>query len=131
MQWHPRDSLSSAISSAIYSCDGLVIFTGFCDGAVGIFNADNLSLRCRIAPSAYISSPISSSNGNTFPVVIAAHPSDPNQFAIGMSDGAVHVMEPSDAEMKWGGSTSQDNGVLPSIASSSALNSQPSETPSR
>ncbi|CAA3017536.1 topless-related 1-like isoform X2 [Olea europaea subsp. europaea] len=128
--WHPRDLLASAISSAIYSCDGLAIFTGFCDGAVGIFNADNLSLRCRIAPSAYISSPISS-NGNTFPVVIAAHPSDPNQFALGMSDGAVYVMEPSDAEMKWGGSTSQDNGVLPSIASSSALNSQPSETPSR
>lgn len=64
-------------------------------------------------------------------MVIAAHPSDPNQFALGMSDGAVYVMEPSDAEMKWGGSTSQDNGVLPSIASSSALNSQPSETPSR
>ncbi|CAI9759508.1 unnamed protein product [Fraxinus pennsylvanica] len=129
--WHPRDLLSAAISSAIYSCDGLVIFTGFCDGAVGIFNADNLSLRCRISPSAYISPPISSSNGNAFPVVIAAHPSDPNQFALGMSDGAVHVMEPSDAETKWGGSASQDNGALPSIASSSALNSQPSETPSR
>ncbi|KAK6117020.1 hypothetical protein DH2020_049264 [Rehmannia glutinosa] len=70
-------------------------------------------------------------NGNPFPVVVAAHPSDPNQFALGMSDGAVHVIEPSDAETKWGGSTSQDNGALPSIPSSSALNSQPSETPSR
>ncbi|KAL2455703.1 Topless-related protein 1 [Forsythia ovata] len=129
--WYPRDLLSAAISSAIYSCDGLLIFTGFSDGAVGIFNADNLSLRCRIAPSAYISPPISSSIGNSFPVVIAAHPSDPNQFALGMSDGAVHVIEPSDAETKWGGSTSQENGALPSIASSSALNSQPSETPSR
>lgn len=67
-----------------------------------------------------------------FPVVIAAHPSDPNQFALGMSDGAVHVIEPSDGEMKWGGSTSQDNGVLAGAPSSSALNSQqPSETPSR
>lgn len=64
-------------------------------------------------------------------MVIAAHPSDPNQFALGMSDGAVHVMEPTDAETKWGGSTSQDNGALPSIASSSALNGQPSETPPR
>lgn len=71
------------------------------------------------------------SNGNPFPVVIAAHPTDPNQFALGMSDGAVHVVEPSDAETKWGGSTSQENGALPSIPSSSALNSQPSETPSR
>ncbi|KAL3645777.1 Protein TOPLESS-RELATED PROTEIN 2 [Castilleja foliolosa] len=130
--WYPRDSLSAAISSAIYSCDGLLIFTGFCDGAVGIFDSDSLNLRCRIAPSAYISSSISSSNGNAFPVVIAAHPSDPNQFALGMSDGAVHVIEPSDGETKWGGSTSQDNGALPNIPSSSALNSsQPSETPSR
>ncbi|KAK6158499.1 hypothetical protein DH2020_005813 [Rehmannia glutinosa] len=128
--WYPRDSLSAPISSAIYSCDGLLIFTGFCDGAVGIFDADSLNLRCRIAPSAYISASISS-NGNAFPVVIAAHPSDPNQFALGMSDGAVHVIEPSDGETKWGGSTSQENGVLPSIPSSSALNSQPSETPSR
>lgn len=63
--------------------------------------------------------------------MIAAHPADPYQFALGMSDGAVHVMEPSDSETKWGGSTSQENGALPSIPSSSALNSQPSETPSR
>ncbi|KAL7122687.1 hypothetical protein ACP275_01G059100 [Erythranthe tilingii] len=128
--WYPRESLSAPISSAIYSCDGLSIFTGFCDGAVGIFDAENMTLRCRIAPSAYIPSSVSS-NGNSFPVVIAAHPSDQNQFALGMSDGAVHVIEPSDAETKWGGSTAQDNGVLPSIPSSSALNSQPSETPSR
>ncbi|KAG6397162.1 hypothetical protein SASPL_143327 [Salvia splendens] len=126
--WYPRDSLSSAISSAIYSCDGLSIFTGFCDGAVGIFDSDSLNLRCRIAPSAYLPS---ASNENPFPVVIAAHPTDPNQFALGMSDGAVHVIEPSDAETKWGGSTSHDNGGMPSIPSSSALNSQPSETPSR
>ncbi|KAK4435531.1 protein TOPLESS-RELATED PROTEIN 2 [Sesamum alatum] len=128
--WYPRDSLSAPISSAIYSCDGLSIFTGFCDGAIGIFDADSLSLRCRIAPSAYISSSLSS-NGSAFPVVIAAHPSDPNQFALGMSDGAVHVVEPSEGETKWGGSTSQDNGAVPCIPSSSALNSQPSETPSR
>ncbi|GMQ04078.1 hypothetical protein CsSME_00049623 [Camellia sinensis var. sinensis] len=130
--WYPRDSLSAAISSAIYSCDGLLIFTGFCDGAIGVFDADSLRLRCRIAPSAYISSSIASSNGSSFPVVIAAHPSEPNQIALGMSDGAVHVIEPSDAEPKWGSSVPQENGALPSVASNSALNnSQPSETPSR
>ncbi|MCD7461676.1 Protein TOPLESS-RELATED PROTEIN 2 [Datura stramonium] len=130
--WYPRDSLSAPISSAIYSCDGLLIFTGFCDGAIGIFDADSLRLRCRIAPSAYLSSIGSGSgSGAAFPVVIAAHPSDSNQFALGMSDGTVHVIEPSDAEPKWGGSSSQDNGAMPSIPSSSALNSQPSETPSR
>ncbi|KAK4338634.1 hypothetical protein RND71_043121 [Anisodus tanguticus] len=130
--WYPRDSLSAPISSAIYSCDGLLIFTGFCDGAIGIFDADSLRLRCRIAPSAYLSSIGSGSgSGVAFPVVIAAHPSDSNQFALGMSDGTVHVIEPSDAEPKWGGSSSQDNGAMSSIPSSSALNSQPSETPSR
>lgn len=129
--WSPRDSLSAAISSAIYSCDGLLVFAGFCDGAIGVFDADSLRLRCRIAPSAYIASSISSSNGNTFPVVIAAHPSDSNQFALGMTDGSVHVIEPSDGEPKWGVSAPQDNGSLPSIPSNSALNSQPSETPSR
>nr|KAJ0208380.1 hypothetical protein LSAT_V11C500251820 [Lactuca sativa] len=135
--WSPRESLSAAISSAIYSCDGMLLYTGFSDGAVGVFDADNLRLRCRIAPSAYISSSISSSNSTAYPAVIASHPSDPNQFALGMSDGSVHVIEPADADPKWGGSTSQDNNAalplpLPSSnPSNSALNSQPSETPSR
>lgn len=64
-------------------------------------------------------------------MVIAAHPSEPNQMALGMSDGAVHVIEPSDAEPKWGGTVPQENGALPSVPSNSALNSQASETPSR
>nr|GLL44509.1 protein TPR2-like [Ipomoea trifida] len=131
LQWYPRDSLSAPISSAIYSCDGMLVFAGFSDGAIGIFDADSFRLRCRIAASAYISSSIGSSSGSAFPVVIAAHPSDANQFALGMNDGSVNVIEPSDAEPKWGSSTSQDNGSLPSIPSSSALNSQPSETASR
>ncbi|XP_047970386.1 protein TOPLESS-RELATED PROTEIN 2-like isoform X1 [Salvia hispanica] len=123
--WYPRDSLSAPVSSGIYSCDGLLVFAGFCDGAVGIFDAESLSLRCRIAPSAYIPASVSSS-GNTFPVVIAAHPSDGSQFGLGMSDGAVHVIEPCDVDTKWGGgktTTSQENGIPSS--------SQPSETPSR
>lgn len=64
-------------------------------------------------------------------MVIAAHPSDANQFALGMSDGSVHVIEPADADPKWGGSAPQENGTLTSNPSNSALNSQPSETPSR
>ncbi|KVH91644.1 Quinonprotein alcohol dehydrogenase-like-superfamily [Cynara cardunculus var. scolymus] len=128
--WSPRESLSAPISSAIYSCDGLLLFTGFSDGAVGVFDADSLRLRCRIAPSAYISSSISSSNSTAYPVVIAAHPSDSNQFALGMSDGSVHVIEPADADPKWGGSAPQENGTLASSnPSNSAMNSQPSETP--
>ncbi|GFZ16618.1 transducin family protein [Actinidia rufa] len=129
--WYPKDSLSADISSAIYSSDGLLVFTGFCDGAVGVFDADSLRLQCRIAPSAYITSSISSGSSNAFPMVIATHPSEPYQIALGMSDGAVHVIEPSDAEPKWGGSVPQENGASSSVPSSSALNSQPSDTPSR
>ncbi|KAL6955721.1 Protein TOPLESS-RELATED PROTEIN 2 [Sarracenia purpurea var. burkii] len=129
--WYPRDLLSAAISTAIYSCDGLMVFTGFCDGAVGVFDADSLRLRCRISPVSYMSSSITSGSGSGFPVVIAAHPSEPNQIALGMSDGAVHVIEPPDAEPKWGGSAPQENGALPSVPSNSALNSQPSDAPSR
>nr|XP_043627620.1 protein TOPLESS-RELATED PROTEIN 2-like isoform X2 [Erigeron canadensis] len=129
--WFPRDSLSAPISSAIYSCDGLLLYTGFLDGAIGVFGAESLRLRCRIAPSAYISSSVSS-NSTAYPMVIAAHPSDPRQFALGMSDGSVHVLEPADADPKWGGSAPEENGtVASSNPSNSALNSQPSETPSR
>ncbi|CAL9073806.1 unnamed protein product [Musa hybrid cultivar] len=128
--WSPRDALPAAISSAVYSCDGLLVYAGFCDGAVGVFEADGLRLRCRIAPTAYISSSISSS-GAVYPTVIAAHPSEPNQIALGMTDGAVHVVEPSDADSKWGVAPPQENGALPAIAANPANSSQVSEPPPR
>lgn len=56
LQWFPKDTLPAPISSAIYSSDGSLVYTGFCDGAVGVFDADSLRIRCRIAPSAYIPS---------------------------------------------------------------------------
>ncbi|KAK1286085.1 Topless-related protein 1 [Acorus calamus] len=127
--WSPRDSLPAPVSSAIYSCDGLLIYAGFCDGAVGVFDADSLRLRCRIASSAYISSSVAS-GGSIYPMVVAAHPTEANQVALGMSDGAVHVIEPSDSEPKWGAAP-QENGTLPSIPSNPAMNSQASEPPPR
>ncbi|RRT61238.1 hypothetical protein B296_00044370 [Ensete ventricosum] len=57
--WSPRDALPAPISSAIYSCDGVLVYSAFCDGAIGAFEADSLRLRCRIAPAAYISPPVS------------------------------------------------------------------------
>ena len=131
MVWSPKDTLPTTISSAVYSCDGLLAYAGFCDGAVGVFDADNLRLRCIIAASAYIPSFSVSSNTTTYPFVIAPHPSEPNQIALGMSDGAVHVVEPSDAELKWGGTPSQDNGPIPSNSSNPSLSGQPSELPPR
>lgn len=131
--WSPKDSLPAPISSAIYSCDGLLIYAGFCDGAVGVFDADSLRLRCRIAPSSYLPSSAVSNSSNAYPLVIAAHPSESYQIALGMNDGTVHVVEPTDAEPKWGsGQQSQDNGPLPSNSSNPALSGQQSEQhPSR
>ncbi|CAM8927593.1 unnamed protein product [Rhodiola kirilowii] len=127
--WFPKDSLRAPISSSVYSCDGLLVYAAFCDGAVGIFDVDSLKLRCRIAPSAYNPSLIS---GNVYPSVIASHPSDPNQIALGMNNGAVHVIEPTDAEAKQHGrSQSQENGSHPSSSSNPALSGQPSEHPSK
>ncbi|XP_077244772.1 protein TOPLESS-RELATED PROTEIN 2-like isoform X2 [Tasmannia lanceolata] len=128
--WSPRDTLSAPIASAIYSCDGLLVYTGFCDGAVGVFDADSLRLRCRIAPSAYIP-PSVASNSSAYPLVIAAHPSEPNQIALGMSDGLVYVVEPLDMDPKWGVPPPQDNGSLPSISSNPSLSNQASEPPPR
>jgi hypothetical protein len=47
-----------------------------------------------------------------YPLVIAAHPLEPNQFAVGLSDGSVKVIEPSESEGKWGSSPPMDNGIM-------------------
>lgn len=49
-----KDTITASISSAIYSCDGLLVYASFYDGAVGVFDADSLRMRCRITPSAYM-----------------------------------------------------------------------------
>ncbi|WVZ96510.1 hypothetical protein U9M48_042141 [Paspalum notatum var. saurae] len=92
--WSPRDALPAPISSAVFSSDGFLIYTGFHDGAIGIFEAKSLTLQCKIAPSAYIPSSVSSGGETVYPMVVAADPWKPNQMAVGMSDGAVYVLEP-------------------------------------
>ncbi|WVZ96519.1 hypothetical protein U9M48_042149, partial [Paspalum notatum var. saurae] len=57
--WTPRDALPAPISSTIYSSDGLLVCSGFCAGAIGIFEAESLTLQCRIARYAYIPSSVS------------------------------------------------------------------------
>lgn len=54
-----------------------------------------------------------------YPLVIAAHPVEPNQFAVGLTDGSVKVLEPSESEGKWGVSPPLDNGILSRTTSSS------------
>lgn len=58
LQWIPQDVLSAPISNAAYSCNSQLIYATFVDGNVGVFDADSLKLRCRIAPSAYLPSSI-------------------------------------------------------------------------
>ena len=37
-----------------------------------------------------------------YPLVIAAHPSQPNHFALGLTNGRVHVLEPLESKGEWG-----------------------------
>lgn len=94
-QWTPSQG---SITHAVYSCDSQTIYASFADGSVCVFS-QALKLRCRINPTAYLTSQPSL---NVHPVVVAAHPSDPNQFALGLTDGSVHVLEPLESEGKWG-----------------------------
>ncbi|KAM3707804.1 hypothetical protein ACB094_02G052900 [Castanea mollissima] len=124
-QWVPQDVLSAPISCATYSCNSQLVYASFADGNIGVFDADNLRLRCRIAPSAYLSQ-ASSSSQTLFPLVVTAHPQEPNQLAVGMTDGSVKVIEPSESEGKWGVAVPVDNGMQngrtasPSIANNPA-----------
>ncbi|CAL9221324.1 unnamed protein product [Arabidopsis halleri] len=88
LKWEPRGGLSSSISSACYIGNELVC-ASFIDGNIAIFDGASLNLRCRIAPSAYMREVI----GEVIPEVIAAHPTESNQLAIGLSDGSIKVME--------------------------------------
>uniref|UniRef100_M4D0D2 CTLH domain-containing protein n=1 Tax=Brassica campestris TaxID=3711 RepID=M4D0D2_BRACM len=112
-QWIPQDSLSSHITSAVYACNSQLIYTTFRDGNIGVFDADTLGLRCRISPSAYLPQV----NQGLSPLVVAAHPQEPNQFAVGLNDGSVKVIEPTEAEGKWG-----------MVPPSEAINTSPSTT---
>ncbi|KAG9138676.1 hypothetical protein Leryth_018567 [Lithospermum erythrorhizon] len=111
-QWAPREA-SGPITFATYSCDSSSIYVSFQDGSVGVLTASTLQLRCRINPSAYLPTNPSS---KAYPLVIAAHPTEGNQFAVGLSDGGVHVLEPTESEGKWGTSPPIENGGGPSTS---------------
>ncbi|KAF8015963.1 hypothetical protein BT93_H1495 [Corymbia citriodora subsp. variegata] len=122
-QWIPQDALSAPISYAGYSCNSQLIYASFCDGNVGVFDADTLRLRCRIAASTYL--PQADLNGSqaVYPLVIATHPHEPNQLAIGLTDGSVKVLEPTESDGKWGATPPVDNGLLSGRTASSSATS--------
>ncbi|XP_043724871.1 topless-related protein 4-like isoform X1 [Telopea speciosissima] len=121
-QWSPKEP-GGLITHATYSCDSQSIYSSFEDGSVGVFVATTLRLKCRISPSAYLPSNPSS---RLYPLVVAAHPIEPNQFALGLTDGGVYVLEPLEAEGKWGTMPPPENGAGPSIASGMVGSDRPS-----
>ncbi|TYJ31477.1 hypothetical protein E1A91_A06G201300v1 [Gossypium mustelinum] len=126
-QWIPLDS-SAPITHATFSCDSQLVYASFLDASVCVFTAANLRLRCRINPSAYLPTNISS---NVHPLVIAAHPSEPNEFALGLSDGGVHVFEPLESENKWGVPPPVENGSTSSMTATPSVGAPGSEQAQR
>ncbi|XP_015572516.1 topless-related protein 1 isoform X1 [Ricinus communis] len=98
---------SAPICYATFSCDSQLVYGCFLDGILRIFSASNLDVQCQINPGAYLPSDVSST---VYPLVIAAHPQEPNQFAIGLADGMVVVFEPLDSEGKWSVHPPVENG---------------------
>ncbi|KAI6681615.1 hypothetical protein NL676_035496 [Syzygium grande] len=120
-QWVTREA-SGPITDATYSCNGQSIYLSFEDGSIGVLTASELRLRCRINPAAYIPP---NPSLRVYPLVIAAHPSEPNQFALGLNDGSVYVLEPLESEGKWGTSPPVEDGAGPSMTSSATSSDQP------
>ncbi|KAG6546023.1 hypothetical protein Mapa_012428 [Marchantia paleacea] len=118
-QWVPRDSFTASISNATYSCDSQLVYAGFVDGSIGVFDAESLRPRCRLAASVHI--PPGVSGATAYPLVIAAHPSEANQFALGLSDGGVQVIEPLESEGKWGIGPPSDNGGPSSVSGQTSI----------
>ncbi|KAK0572056.1 hypothetical protein LWI29_025480 [Acer saccharum] len=113
-QWVVGGS-SAPISHATFSGDSQLVYASFLDGALRIFTAPNLQLQCQINPSAYLQP----GSPSMFPIVVAAHPQNPNQFAVGLTDGGVCVFEPLESDGQWGVPPSLQNGsagrILPPL----------------
>ncbi|GAU37016.1 hypothetical protein TSUD_207220 [Trifolium subterraneum] len=120
-QFVPREA-SGPITHATYSCDSQSIYVSFEDGSVGVLTASTLRLRCRINQTAYLHP---NPSLRVYPLVIAAHPSESNQFALGLTDGGVHVLEPLESEGRWGSPPPTENGAGPSTPSGASVSEQP------
>ncbi|KAK0571743.1 hypothetical protein LWI29_020851 [Acer saccharum] len=93
------DESDLPITCATYSCDGKSIYVGCKSGCIKVFDATSLNLRCQINLTAY-AQPTNSLE--LYPLVIATHPSQPNQIALGLNNGRVHVLEPLQSQVEWG-----------------------------
>ncbi|KAL9680409.1 hypothetical protein QQ045_018288 [Rhodiola kirilowii] len=97
-QWYPRKA-AIKITDAVYSSDSQLIYASYDDGTVTVLTSTKLIPTCLINVTGCIPS---NPSLKSYPIVVAPHPSVPNQFALGFSDGGVVVMEPLESEGKWG-----------------------------
>ncbi|CAA3006575.1 topless-related protein 4-like isoform X2 [Olea europaea var. sylvestris] len=98
MKWVLPLQASGSITYATYSCDSKSIYVSFECGRISVLSASSLDLRCRINPSLYLPT---NPSLRAYPLVVAAHPSKPNQFAVGLTDCGVYLLEPLESEGKW------------------------------
>ncbi|PWA69079.1 LIS1 homology motif protein [Artemisia annua] len=53
-------------------------------------------------------------SSRVFPLLVAAHPSEPNKYSLGLTDGGVCLIKPHESEGKWGTSAGPESVVGPS-----------------
>ncbi|KAI7988920.1 Topless-related protein 2 [Camellia lanceoleosa] len=116
VQW-PVPKMSAPISHATFSCNSQLVYAAFLDGTVCIFCASNLRPRCLINSAAYLPS---NTSHVIYPLVVATNSNEPNQFALGLTDGTVRVYELLESDGEWGEkSQCNDSTTLPAMGSSS------------
>ncbi|KAM7475900.1 hypothetical protein LguiB_023143 [Lonicera macranthoides] len=97
IQWNPENTLGS-ITDATFSCNHKLIYVSFEDGSLCVLTS-MLQPRCWIRPAAYLTY---NPRVKVYPLTLAAHPSEPNQLALGLNDGGLHIIEPLISEGQWG-----------------------------
>ncbi|GAY45848.1 hypothetical protein CUMW_092520 [Citrus unshiu] len=113
------DKMDLPITYATYSCDGKCIYVSCKSGHVKVFDTSTLELRCQINLTAYAQPGTISLE--LYPLVIAAHPLEPNRIALGLTNGRVHVIEPLESEVEWGKLPFTDSREFSTTFGSTAL----------
>ncbi|KAL9264851.1 TPR3-like protein [Drosera capensis] len=70
------------------------------DGKLTVLITETLTVSCVIEAAPYL--PPDDLSTWIYPLSVATNPSFPNQFAVGLSDGAVHVLEQLEKDRTWG-----------------------------
>lgn len=96
-QWIAPES-RGAITDATFSYDSIHVFASLEDGSIFVLSGVKLEPWRLINPTAYLPSDPST---RIHTLAIAAHPSESNQFAVGLTDGRVYIIEPPCEPLLW------------------------------